>query len=87
MQYDACRHFIWSAFLYEQFGFWFSEQILYNFERNSNQPNWQLKMDMTNNLLGISTAKYLLAIDQFSEVNLIKHFYQKLDNNLIMTVE
>ena len=85
--HNACSHFIWSALLYNQFGFWFSEYISFMHEQYPNQPLLQKKMDITNNHLGMNTAKKLIQAKQFTEINLIKSFYKQFKAGAVVTLE
>ena len=57
---DACRHFVWSALLYKQFGLKFSSQVLSAHEQNPKQPAKEKAMDTANNRLGLITAEKIL---------------------------
>ena len=57
---DACRHFMWSALLYEKFGHKFSSIVLDTHEADPKQPKRERAMDMSNNRLGLVTAEKIL---------------------------
>ena len=54
---DTCRHFIWSALLYQKFGYQFSKQVLDAHENNPRQSSKEKEMDLKNNELGLKTVR------------------------------
>lgn len=48
---DACRHFVWAALLYKEFGIELSSNILNAHEQDPKQPQIEKSMDLANNRL------------------------------------
>lgn len=71
---DACRHYIWAATLYNEFGHQYAEEVLIAHELNPKQPSNQLNMDITNNKLGLESGKKLVGNKSFSSENVVKSF-------------
>ncbi len=82
---DACRHFIWSALLYKEFGSKLSSEILNAHEKNINQASQEKAMDLANNRLGLIEAQNLKKIN---EESILKSFQKNLKSkNLIILKE
>jgi len=71
---DACRHFVWSALLYKEYGKEFSTKILDAHEENPKQLKNEKSMDTANNRLGQLSAKNLIKKNKFSEKEIMKSF-------------
>ena len=82
---DACRHFIWSALLYKEFGSKLSVEILNAHEKNLNQASQEKAMDLANNRLGLIEAQNLKKINDES---ILKSFQKNLKSkNFIILKE
>ena len=55
---DPCRHFIWSALLYKEFGLIFSQQVLHAHEQG-NPEGKEKELDFVTNNKGLLAAKKL----------------------------
>ena len=75
---DACRHFIWAAFLYQKYGADFSTQVLDAHEQDFKQDKTERAMDIANNRIGQVLAEQLLQKNKFNEKELLKSFKEKL---------
>ena len=92
---DACRHFMWSALLYEKFGSKFSSTVLDTHESDPKQPKQERAMDISNNLLGLTTAEKILTKKRFfkkkrkklKEKVLIKAFQKHLKKGNVIVLE
>lgn len=81
---DACRHFIWSAFLYKKFGNEFSTKVLEAHEQKPDQPVEEKAMDIANNRLGQSAARKLVDENRYSENEVVKAFKENLTNDRLI---
>ena len=75
---DACRHFIWAALLYKEYGIDFSSQVLDAHEKEPRQNKNERAMDIANNRLGQSLAEQLIQKNKFNDKELLKSFKEKL---------
>ena len=80
---DACRHFMWSALLYQALGYKFSLKVSYAHESDPKQTKEEKAMDTTNNKRGAIIAKELLQNNRWSKKNLIKAFQKDLKSGNI----
>ena len=71
---DACRHFVWSALLYKEYGDDLSTKILNAHEENPKQLKTEKSMDLANNRLGQSVAKQLVEKNKLTEKEIMKSF-------------
>ena len=81
---DACRHFIWSAFLYKKFGNEFSTKVLEAHEQKPDQPVEEKAMDIANNRLGQAVARKLVDENKYTENEVVKSFKENLKNNRLI---
>ena len=85
---DACRHFVWSALLYKEFGLNLSEKVLNAHEKNPNQPIQEKAMDLANNRLGLIEAQKLMNEKNLNDKSILKSFQKNLkSNNLVIIKE
>lgn len=82
---DACRHFIWAALLYKEFGLEFSNEVLNAHEQDPQEPQDQRSMDLANNRLGLVSGEQLSKQNSFNDTTVINSFQENLKNgNLIV---
>ena len=84
---DACRHFIWSSLLYNQFGMDFSRKILNAHEQSNRQSQESKAMDLANNRIGLMTAQKLIQTGKYKESKLIQVFKEKLKKEEIVVLK
>ena len=83
---DACRHFVWSALLYKEFGTDFSGQVLNAHEQDAKQPEPEKAMDLANNRLGQIVAEKLVREKKFKEENLLNVFKDNLNQGRLIVL-
>lgn len=81
---DACRHFIWSALLYKEFGIEYSNKVLNAHEAEPDQDISERSMDLANNRLGQSAAVELLKNNKFNETALLEFYKNYLKENRLI---
>lgn len=83
---DACRHFIWSALLYKEYGLDFSTTVLNAHEQDLRQPTQEKAMDLANNRLGQLSAQSLIKKNRFNDQEVLKSFKEnwKKENLIIL---
>lgn len=84
---DACRHFVWAALLYKQFGSEFSQQILEAHEHEPRQPVEEKAMDSTNNRLGLTAAKQLSKKNNLNRKTILKSFQKSLQQGKLIIID
>ncbi|MDE0152099.1 MAG: hypothetical protein OXK80_06380 [Bdellovibrionales bacterium] len=75
---DACRHFVWSALLYQKFGSKFTQKVLNAHESEPRQPLEEKEMDLENNQLGLMVAKKLSEKNKLNRTTILQSFQQAL---------
>lgn len=83
---DACRHFVWAALLFKEFGRDFSEKILYAHEQEPTQPEAEKAMDLANNQRGVSMGELLIKQKLFTEKRVIEEFSRQLKEKKIVVL-
>lgn len=84
---DACRHFVWAALLYKEFGVDFSSQILNAHEQDPKQPQQEKSMDLANNRLGQLSAEQLIKDKKFNSQSVIKSFEDNLKHGRLIVLK
>ena len=84
---DACRHFVWAALLYKQFGSEFSQQILNAHEHEPKQPAEEKMMDLKNNQLGLTTAEQLSKKNNLNRKTILKSFQKNLQEGKLIIID
>ena len=85
---DACRHFVWSALLYNKFGEDFSLKVLWAHEEGSINTEEQKAMDMHNNKLGFDFSARLLGLPGgFEKQKLIPAFLNHLKSGSFIVLK
>ena len=83
---DACRHFIWSALLYQKFGAKFTQQVLNAHEHEPKQPLEEKTMDLENNRLGLKTAEQLLKKNKLNKKAILQSFQRSLQQGKLIII-
>lgn len=78
---DACRHFLWAAFMTEGFGQEFTLSLLNAHEQIKNNPPEEKAMDEANNRYGILKATDLIGKKEFSDDKILKEFEKALEKS------
>ena len=81
---DACRHYVWAALFYKEFGLEFSSKVLNAHEQDPKQPESEKAMDLANNRLGLLTAEQLVRDGKFNEENILSTFKENLKNGRLI---
>ena len=81
---DACRHFVWAALLYKNFGRKFSHEILNAHEREKAQPSREKEMDLRNNKSGLAAAERLSKAGKLNKKEILKSFKRSLKENSLV---
>ncbi len=84
---DACRHFVWAALLYKQFGPEFSQQVLYAHEHEPRQPVEEKAMDLTNNRLGLTIAERLSKKNKLNRKTILQSFQKSLQQKKLIIID
>ena len=84
---DACRHFVWSALLYNEFGLKFSKKVLNAHEKDPKQPLQEKTMDLANNRLALAEAKKLKKKKNLNNESLLKSFQKNLKLKKLIILE
>ena len=83
---DACRHFVWAALLYREFGPSFSQQVLDAHEQTEDQSEEEKRMDLANNQIGLMAAEKLAENKQLSIINILQsyNYHRKFEKLVII---
>ena len=82
---DACRHFMWAAFMNQSLGATVASQILDAHEKNNSQPEQERAMDLANNRRGIIVSTEMLKGKKVFEKDFLEQFKKDLlDGKLIV---
>ena len=83
---DACRHFVWAALLYKEFGIELSTKILDAHEQDPKQPEIEKSMDVANNRLGQLSAELLIKNTKFNDSQVLESFEENLKKNRLIII-
>ena len=84
---DACRHFIWAAYLYKEFGNEFGTQVLNAHEQDPDEPANERAMDLANNRLGMLTGEQLVKNNKFNEESVLNSFKDNLKKGNLIVIK
>ena len=84
---DACRHFLWAAFLTRELGPDVAQRFLNAHEQEPTQPDKEKIMDLANNRAGIDFAKNLKNSKEFSVDNVLKGFSEAVKKNELIILK
>ena len=84
---DACRHFVWSGLLVNEFGEVFALQVLNAHEQEPAQSSASKTMDLINNQHGITATSDLTKSKKFSRDMLLKEFQKYVRNGKIVILK
>jgi hypothetical protein len=83
---DACRHFVWAAFLSNSVGTEFAEQVLNAHEQDPKQPEAEKAMDLANNRLGLLAAERLKRDNLLNDDSILSSFKEHLKKGDLIVI-
>jgi hypothetical protein len=75
---DACRHYMWAAFMNQSLGTAVANQILDAHEKNESQPEQERAMDLANNRRGIIISSEMMKAKEVFEKDFLEQFKKDL---------